>query len=225
MDTDARIGFDPFWAHGRKLLALTRDDNAGRIRRKVQEWFPNDDHGKRQLLADEFVAGLTRPDSTPSWSPDLSAADLGDIVIIRGHWHFRREERDGRDGCLCYLKGPGQADGPPIVSVWVAYEPCVGSTGRTMLSGHKHCAVIGWKQEDDDGVTVDPIAIDYLVNGALHDAPYLESNAYQVWPKTSISSPRLTSAATPRRRRATQLRTCSKPTSNRSLLRSWASLF
>lgn len=183
MDIPARIGLDPFWAHGRKLLTLTRDDNGGRIRRKLQEWFPDDDHGKRQLLADEFVAGLTRSDSTHRWSADLSAANRGDIVIIRGHWYFRREAQDGRAGCLCYLKGPGEAHARPVASMWVSYEHCVGSTGRMMLSGHKHCAVIGWKQEDEEGITVDPIAIGYLVNGALHDGPYLESNAYQVWPQ------------------------------------------
>jgi hypothetical protein len=179
----------PFWAHGRKLVAATPDES-GRILHRLR--------GRRQLLADEFMAQLARPSPVVPWTASIGSADIGDLVIVRGHWFFRREPRDGRDGCLCCLKQPGELKSGPSITFWVSYEHCVGSTGRMMLSGHKHCAVVGYKQRAQDGITIDPLSIGNLVKGGLYDVNLPPMNT-KCGLKSSTLSPRLISRAEHRR--------------------------
>lgn len=182
MAAQVPVGMAPYWAHHRKMLALTPARTGSRIREKLRGWF--EDHGAaaRYLLADEVVQRITSDLSLPRLYVDERQAAPGDLLVVRDDWHFRREERDGRDGCICYLRGKASPSTVPRVAFWVAYEHCVGSTGRTRLSGHRHCAVVGWRVDGSHQEFINPIAIGDLVIGA-HDDPqriYFSDNQYEL---------------------------------------------
>lgn len=89
----------------------------------------------------------------------------GYLMVVRGHWYFKRSRQGDRDGATCYLKERHGKGAPQRIRFWAAYEHCVGATGRSELSGHKHCAVIGYRVKGDPPVGVVPMVIGRLVAG------------------------------------------------------------
>lgn len=167
------LGFDPYWAHLRKLAVRTRRNFTSLASEPVEEAW------RQHALADDYVQILTG-ESTSSFEVFPDQARVGSTIIWSDNWTGKAEK--GSDGRLGHRLRTKTTAGRSC-SFWVAHEHCVGMTGISSLSRRQHRAVIGIVTHvDADSIALEPILIGQLHRPEMDMFGNLGSEALRVWP-------------------------------------------
>ena len=178
------FGMDAYWVHERRLVPLVSGVAVDRIVARAEVW--GDPQAlKRSLLADHFARITLRSDSRTPWYSTEDDAPVGGLVVIRGSWFFKRQTREGRTGCMLYLKKSHASNSPQRCRSWVSFEHGVGASGPSAMSGKKQCVVVGYKDSvGSDGVAeIRPIAIGPLTYGVDEHSSTVTHEHFRTYPE------------------------------------------
>lgn len=158
------LSIEAWWVNQPKAQMQVDPDRWETLLRRLRG-LPNSEHLRAPLIGEAVLSSWLDPATAVDWRETERDADVGDWLMLRGSWTYRRSPRGGREGVECYLK-ERQAKGSRVrARAWVALEHAATSTGRSDMSGKKQSVILGRVESVEPPVELRPIVIGTLVRG------------------------------------------------------------